>query len=101
MNNWWVWMEQSSGEGFILGFRISLAVILFLDFFYSFHKIRSGSNSFFAYCMISFTFVVALSFCIANSKKQSCFVMFLIIDAIIPLQSWIFAMGYLKSYLNS
>jgi hypothetical protein len=83
-------------------YYLALAMILSIDWLWVTIKICRTTRSVFALTLVSFTPLVAIAFIYLAVKQYfhgwigiicKCFV------ASVPMQSWLFAMQYLKSYL--
>ena len=91
--NWGFW--------FIVSIKCLLGVIIFCDFIYTVNKICKGSKSKFALSLMPFTFLYA-GFLVISLYVSVFFQLVSVgTNALVGLQSWIFAMNYLKSYLTA
>ena len=85
--NWGFW--------FIFSIKYLLGAIIFCDFIYTIIKICRGSKSKFALSLMPFTFLYAAFLVISLNVSEFIQLISVGINALVGLQSWIFAMNYL------
>ena len=111
---WWNWIfiidfydgyyyyvGYNWGWWFIFSIKYLLGAIIFCDFIYTVIKICKGSKSKFALSLMPFTLLYAGFLVISLYVFGLIQLISVGTNALVALQSWIFAMNYLRSYLTA